>query len=168
MGLIFGAMAISVIIFIVTVIKTPKGKGEVAFAGFVVTALVGVAAAAIAGLISALFIDPYNVQTNVPIVLMADGTSTGGRISLFRGSISTQEVYRYYQRDGNGGLHLYSQNANVSVIYEDAADPYIITNCSEKPDAWYILNDPGGLYDCTYEFHVPEGSVSNETVLDAN
>lgn len=167
MGLIF---LIAGITFIVTSlwIYADSDDGIAALVIAIMFAVfAGIIGMAIAQTISAMS-DPYEVTNNTPLVLVADGTSVEGRIALFSGFIDTSEVFRYYVKDANGGMTLHSQKADRSVIYEDSGKPYMKTICLEKKDAWYILNDPDGLYDCRYEFHVPEGSVSREIVLDGN
>jgi hypothetical protein len=129
--------------------------------------IIGLIGALLAGLFSALS-DPYEVETKTPLVLVSDGTAVNGRFALFSGLIETGEVFRYYIKDTNGGMTLHSKSADKSTIYEDSAKPYMTTICLEKEDAWYKINGPDGPYDCRYEFHVPENSVSREIVLDGN
>jgi len=167
MGLVFllGSIAFIVISLLIYA-SADDGIGAIGM-GLMFGLIGGLIGSGIAGLISAMN-DPYEVKYDTPLVLVADGTSVEGRIALFSGFIDTSEVFRYYIKDSNGGMTLHSQKANKSTIYEDSAKPYMKTICLEKKDAWYILNNPDGLYNCRYEFHVPEGSVSREIVLDGN
>lgn len=103
--------------------------------------------------------------TNIPLLLMTDGSDLNGQFSLFGGYVDEEQVYNYYVEDSNGATVLRSLPADSSVIYQDAESPYLKQICEVSPTNWYTIPTAD---ECDFEFHIPKDSIKNTITLDGN
>lgn len=119
-------------------------------------------------------------ETLTDIVALKDNTltegSVRGAIFIMSGYINEEPVYFFYRRAGTGFVQDFIKAKGV-IIYEDAEPDvgYILTTYTvEKVDPgwkkkylhWLVFNDIQSRGTIT-EIHVPEGTIIQEFVLDA-
>lgn len=102
------------------------------------------------------------ITTTYEIVCVNDSFSTVGSGSAFVMHIYEEAMYKYYYKLGteNEGIKLGSVPAEETTIYytKDSEIPHI--------DIIEMVCD-GIVIESEYKLYVPEGSISNEYILDA-
>lgn len=111
--------------------------------------------------------DTYdNYTTRISVV--NDSSSVEGHFILGTGSVDGKNVYKYYEPQSDGSNTLEQTDADGVRVFQDTDSPYLTRrgNC-DGPRDWFWPCDNDG-YGTVLEIHVPEGSISNQTRLDAN
>lgn len=88
-------------------------------------------------------------------------------VFLGRGWIDEKQVISYVYETDDGGYVLDRSNASESVIYQDEEDqPYVqITKYEIVPNGWFAPYSTGWTALDQYQFHVPDGSVTDGYVV---
>lgn len=114
---------------------------------------------------------------SIKLASLTDGTGIEGKISggifISRGYIKDTQNYSYYAKNNDGSFNLQKRDADKSTIWQDVSPDnahVLITDKIEKcsPRWWLLLcgEEKKSFYKA--DFHVPEGSITNEYRLDAN
>lgn len=115
------------------------------------------------------FTGSYDIteERRYDLVAAKDGAETEGGFFLFAGYIDESLVYRFYYRQGDGGIKGGELDADYAVIYEDGGNEYVI-KAKGKSARWYRFGGAPNLngYYARHEFHVPEGSVDRQVEFD--
>jgi hypothetical protein len=113
--------------------------------------------------------DTYD-DYKTPISVVNDSSSVEGHFILGTGSVEGKNVYKYYEPQSDGSNTLEQTDADGVKVFQDTdlKFPYLTRrgNC-DGPRDWFWPCDNHG-YGTVLEIHVPEGSISNQTRLDAN
>lgn len=84
----------------------------------------------------------------------------GGYFFLGTGVVDEEEVYRYIERDADGGNRMDDVPVYMAVVYETVEAPHmeIVKSYSDR---WWLTPWPvKTLAGTEYRFHIPEGSVA--------
>jgi hypothetical protein len=103
------------------------------------------------------------------IKAMNDTSVINGKFFLASGALSENSVYKCYiknEKDSNVyGLYRFSADPTISKVHEENIDnPYVLVK-SKEAGSWIWLLGKGEVL-VGYEFHIPVGSIVDETQLD--
>lgn len=138
------------------------------FAFFTIGAILGASAA----LFIADNLECREVELlRTPLAAMRNGSGLSGQFVLGSGSIETSSVYRYLQKESDGGVTPAEVKADGRVrIYEDGSlqETGYLSEIYSLPSSnsawkWFAL---GARRFVRYEFHVPEGTVVHQFKID--
>lgn len=122
-------------------------------------------------LIGSFFVDTeYEKGGSAELVSLSDGTSIGGGFFIGTGTFNGYDVFRFYTKDSNGGMHLNTTYAYDGTVYEilDPKDktqvPHIDYHYKHSANKWVSLFAKGD--DRLEVFVVPQGSVKKDFTLD--
>jgi len=129
--------------------------------GFVTLILGSLATTLVCAILSAAPFDyPQDEARTTSQELRALTTSSElhGQTYLLGGYIDEDPVFRYIRAEGDG-MVLRSVSADDSIVYEGDYEPRIDTITTTWGNPWLY---PFTFENDTYEFYVPEGSVSGD------
>jgi len=100
------------------------------------------------------------------IAVIADNSAINGQFSLFGGVVNTTPVFYYYREDGSA-RYLNWVEASESTVYEDSSNSYFTCTYKVLDNKWLVgpFKQTSQCHD--YKFHVPAGSITTKSVLDA-
>lgn len=84
----------------------------------------------------------------------------GGYFFLGTGVVDEEEVYRYIERDAEGGNRMKDVRVYMAVVYETAESPHMETVTSYGHRWWMTPWPVRTLSSTEYRFHIPEGSIA--------
>lgn len=177
-------VAVSFIAAIIAYKTSYWDKWENAIGTFIFLIVIG----AVIGFLTSYFVSLETLKETkvtfpVKIVSLRDGSQVegkiGGNLFLMRGYIGEKEYFTYYQDNGNGSYSLGKRPAGQSTIWTDVTPetaridvtdihrectydslwmyPFVCALDSQTPPVEFHWAD----------FHVPEGSIKQDFVLDA-
>lgn len=102
-----------------------------------------------------------NLKHSTQLAALRTGTSVDGTFFLGIGQVDSEPVIRYITREPDGAAVLREIEANRARIYEDAGteQPHLDIYCYVLTNPWLTPTPIGFDLGCSYQFHVPAGSV---------
>lgn len=108
----------------------------------------------------------YELKSTQKIYCLNDNGDINGKMYLFSGSVSEEDVYKMYI-DNNGGKSLLKVNANNSIIYEDNKTEIQTYECKfQNKYVVFILGEVTMFSPNKYKIHIPKGSITAEYNVD--
>lgn len=146
--------------------KRSESKGEWAFGAVFLSVALAV--------ILNMYFDGHN---RVPedrytgLYAMNDGLGTKGRFFLGSGTIETSPVYTYYYKDGEQYRLTYKEANDSYITYTEGTPQLIHHGSRQRYSNWLSLGADDWQVNIykgdPYEFQVPQGSIQQNYVLDA-
>jgi len=101
------------------------------------------------------------------LVAMEDQNGLHGDFFLGTGSIGSEWKFAYYEKGDDGSVKLKVVDVEDAKIFEDGGDdPRVVVYKKELANKdlkrWGVL----GESHYSYEFHIPQGSITNQFKLD--
>lgn len=108
----------------------------------------------------------YELKSTQKIYCLNDNGDINGKMYLFSGSVSEEDVYKMYI-DNNGGKSLLKVSADNSIIYEDNQTQIQTYECKfQNKFIIFLLGEYTLFSPNKYEIHIPKESITNQYNID--
>lgn len=159
-------IVLPIIVFVITLVKYDKWWGwfEAVLVSFL-SAGATFALTVVLALIIGVFVPKHFEYTNIELYNLKDGSNIEGSFFLGSGRIDEKLVYTFYE-NVNGGAKLNNADADKAIVYQGNIDKPYAKRQTSCVSHWSWLTSCVSDKRIT-EFHVPENSIKQNFVLDA-